>query len=441
MYVLKTVDYQPRKICCNLAWCSKLCKMLILSIVFPAALLASAFAAPFGGGNLVSLRFGPNGASGAVGQGPIYLDEISLNPTTWGVVIQTIALPGTLPLTGNQNVITGEFSQSQGGLWRSENGRYISFSGWNASVSVSTAGGTGSGTIAYCTYDGVCDTSITTNSASVVPPGIGGDNMRSSVTNDGINFWTSGTKGLEYEIKPGTPSCVGPRSCNTLIEPVNGASAFNYRSMVLQNGQLYATTQGSPIYGVITYGLPNPTTPNGTAPTTLFLAPNGAASQIHGLTFVDANTIVYGDRSAGTSGGGITSYSRVNAAAPFTLQWQYVIATGAQYVYYDPCTLRIYFTSTEATNNFIYYIPYSNTLPTAQPTLVGGNMTGAFIRGMVITPVGPTAPSGACYSPAPAPLFSPSVSPSPRTGGSLSVSLSGSIVVMILVSILMLGGY
>jgi hypothetical protein len=264
--------------------------------------------------------------------------------------------------------------------------------------------------------------------------------MRSSVTDDGTNFWTCGTKGLEYEIKPGTPTCVGPKSCNTLIEPVAPAAAFNYRNMVLQNGQLYATTQGSPVYGVITYGFPNPISPNGTAPTTVFITPNGAASQIHGLSFVNANTIVYGDRSAGTSGGGITSYSRVNDAAPFTLQWQYIITTGAQFVSYDPCTNLIYFTSTEANNNFIYYIPYSTTLPTAQPVLVGGNMTGAFIRGMVITPVGPTAPAGACYTPAPAPAPGASPSATPRPGGALSVTLSGSIVMMILVSIVMLGG-
>jgi hypothetical protein len=397
--------------------------MLASSFYIFIAIISHAIAAPFGGGNLVALRFGPNGVSGSVGQGPVYLDEISLNPLTFGVVIQSIALPNTLPLTGNQNMITGEFSFSQGGLWRSENGQYISFSGWNTTVSASTPGVTGSGTIAVCSYDGVCDTSITTNSATAVPPGIGGDNMRSSVTNDGINFWTSGTKGLEYEIKPATVLCPGLRSCNTLIEPVNGAAAFNYRHMVLQNGQLYASTQGSPIYGIVTYGTPNPTTPNGTSPTTVFLAPTGAASQIHGFAFVNQNTIVYGDRAAGTSGGGITAFSRVNASSPFTLQWQYVIATGAQYVHYDPCTGRIYFTSTEASSNFIYYIPYSATLPTAQPVVVWGNVTGSFIRGMVMTPVAPTAHAGACYTPQPA--IPPTPSGTPFTGGNLALLVVG----------------
>jgi hypothetical protein len=357
----------------------------------------------------------------------VFLDEISLNSRSFGVVIQSIALPTTAALP--QNILTGQFSQSQGGLWRSENGQFISFSGWNAPVSSSAAGSSTGGTIAVCNYLGVCDTSITTNSASNPTPGIGGNNMRSSVTNDGINFWTTGTNGLEYEIKPGTATCTGASSCNTLIQPF-GNTSFNYRSMVLQNGQMYATTQGSPIYGVITYGLPNPTTPNGTTPSTVILTPNGASSQIHGLTFVNnSNTLVYGDRASGVNGGGITAFSRASPDVPYVLQWSYPITNGAQYVYYDSCSNRIYFTSTEGNNNFIYYIPYSTAMPTDPPTLVGGNFTGSFLRGMTLTPVGPTVPAGSCFSPAPA----------PGSSGALSLSYSLPVIMAIMVSIFTLG--
>src|SRR5262245_39194582 len=100
---------------------------------------ASAFAASITAGNLVLVRAagGPNGDGSAALQGggtaaQVFLDEY----TTAGVLVQSIAMPGTRNTTvGSQRALTLSGTQNlEGQITLSGNGQYLIMAGYNQSV-------------------------------------------------------------------------------------------------------------------------------------------------------------------------------------------------------------------------------------------------------------------------------------------------------------------
>jgi hypothetical protein len=96
--------------------------MLLLTAILALALPRAARGAAFTPGSIVVQRGGPH-TSGAAAAGtmPMFIDEISTSPATYGALLQSIAIPRTqASATGTNNVATMGVSSSQGGLSRSE---------------------------------------------------------------------------------------------------------------------------------------------------------------------------------------------------------------------------------------------------------------------------------------------------------------------------------
>ena len=96
--------------------------LLLTALLLALALPRAAHGAAFTPGSIVVQRGGPH-TSGAAAAGtmPMFLDEISTSPATYGALLQSIAIPRTqASATGTNNVATMGVSASQGGLSRSE---------------------------------------------------------------------------------------------------------------------------------------------------------------------------------------------------------------------------------------------------------------------------------------------------------------------------------
>ena len=308
---------------------------------------------PFTPGNLLVLRGGPlPGGEPVNGQQPTYLDELSTNPASIGQLVQTIAFPMSQAFVraSGQFVVTLQTSQSQGGLARSDDGRFVAFTGWRADVSVAGAPSNANFSTVVCTANGMCDS--TAGSLAGGSGGLGGNNARSAVTFDGQTFWASGTNGVELQRKPGSAagcSVIGP-GCNVKIRP------DNVRHMQTVGGTIYMSSQGAPWRGIASYGVGgNPTAAQASA-AALFLD-TGAQSVPHGFAFMgDANNVLVADNRLNANGG-IKYFSRPNASATFSLiftindannrlaQWDY------KYVTFDPCTSVAYMTSQVESND------------------------------------------------------------------------------------------
>ena len=308
---------------------------------------------PFTPGNLLVLRGGPLPGGEAVnGQEPAYLDELSTSPASVGQLVQSIAFPMSQAFvrTPGQFVVTLQTSQSQGGLARSDDGRFVTFTGWRADVSAVGAPSSANFSTVVCTASGVCDSSA--GSLALGSGGLGGNNARSAVTFDGQTFWASGTNGVELQRKPGSVAgcaVIGP-GCNVKIR------TDNVRHMQTVGGTIYMSSQGAPWRGIASYGAGgNPTTAQASA-AALFLD-TGAQSIPHGFAFMgDANNVLVADNRFDLNGG-IQYYSRPSASANFSLiftindsdnlaaQWDY------KFVAFDPCTSIAYMTSQVETND------------------------------------------------------------------------------------------
>jgi hypothetical protein len=402
---------------------------------------------PFTPGNLAVLRFGPNNNYPSVGaypsQMPIYIDEISTATTTWGTIIQTIWLPYTAALASSLcplcNVITGQKSQSQGGLSRSENKQFLSFMGWQAPISNAAAATNNPFTIAFCNASGICDTSTTSLGASI---GLGGNNARSSVTVDGTQFWSCGTNGLEMEYRPNTPNCPGAGPCNTLIF---SSLAANPRSMRIFNNNLYFDQQLTPD-GLYRFdGLPTAESP--VPPENL---QDGIGSSF-AFAFPDNNTLLVADQTSTnvSVAAGVSVYKgNVLTDGPYTLQQiitNPTVGNRAQHLEYDSCSGTIYFTddtATVTTQTKIWASTRGSNGVWTAATLLAQAPANSQFKGVAMVPVvnpnvctwasvSPTASVSRSISPSASP--SPSVIPTPgvQTMGSFPSALTpGSIVAL-----------
>lgn len=308
----------------------------------PAAPLSTVL--PFTPGNIVALRAGPTPDGSALNSGysyQAYLDELSTDPYTYGQVVQTVALPSsqsqiTVP---GQRVLTLQTSQSQGGLSRSENGEFLSFMGWTADVALSSTASSSEFTVAVCYPEGYCDTATGSPTYTVGGKGIGGNNARSAVTNDGVNFWLTGTNGVEFAQRPGASStcqAVGP-GCSTMIQ-----TATNVRALTIFENKLYASSQVSGYQGLSSFAVPLPT--SATPLVNAFTLPAVVPQDIH---FINATLLLLADLSvAGT--GGLKLYSSASgswvqldnlkdpdSATAWSIHW----------FAYDSCSATVYFQS------------------------------------------------------------------------------------------------
>ena len=162
---------------------------------------------------------------------------------TSGSLVQVLSVPSTT--AGARSVESGSAS-SDGDLVTSADGRFITFTGYDAPVNTA-------GIVAASGYNriiGMYDNSATASfpasysSSSTAPKGFYiGSNFRSAVTNDGTGFWTagSGTNGGIVYIPSGTTSAT--TSTSGVIQL--NTTYTNTRTVEIFNNQLYGNASST----------------------------------------------------------------------------------------------------------------------------------------------------------------------------------------------------
>lgn len=251
-----------------------------------AILLAAAATAQIQPGNLVVLRLGDGAAplvSGAAA--PVFLDEY----TPAGTLVQSIALPTAANGTNHAFGISSS-ATSEGHLNLSPDGRFLTCAGYDAlpgTLSIAaTASSATSRVVARVDLAGNVDTSTATNSA------FSGSNIRSAVTDDGLQFWMVGANsGVQYATLGASTSTA-----------VSTGSPTNMRTIGIAAGQLYVSSASSTFQGMSAVGIGLPTN----AGNTVMLLPGfpmttGPSS--YDFFFADANTVYVADDHTNGNGG------------------------------------------------------------------------------------------------------------------------------------------
>jgi hypothetical protein len=254
----------------------------LIGIAVLAICSASAIAGPITAGNLVVVQVGDGSAALSSAATAGFLKEF----TVAGTPVQSIPLPTTAVVGGNQQLVYSGTATSEGFLTLSANGKYLTTAGY--ATATGTASITGSTTIGRVA--GRVDVSTgTVDSSTVLAATVDGSigNPRSVVSNDGSQFWVgSSAGGVRY-------TTFGSTGGSTQIE----STPANTRVVNINNGQLYMSSASSPIFGVATVGSGLPTT-TGQTVTLLPGFPTATGPSNYDYVFADSNTLYVADDSA-----------------------------------------------------------------------------------------------------------------------------------------------
>jgi len=203
-------------------------KISTLFIAFGGFLFAQA-QQPFTPGNLVIYKVGTGTGTLSNKATPFFLEERS----TSGAVVQSIALPpNDAAKTGSNKVITASgTATSEGLITRSENGLYLVFTGYNASIDTATSSVTGNNDTLVGRMVGRVDALGAINTTTVLRDVANKNNIRSAASQDGNSFWVgSAVGGVRYAL-------LGADTSTSIA-----ATPANARGLTIYGGQLYAST-------------------------------------------------------------------------------------------------------------------------------------------------------------------------------------------------------
>jgi hypothetical protein len=237
-------------------------------------------AAPFTPGDIVIYQVGNGSGSLSSAAAPVFLDEYSVT----GTLVQQIAIPATT--SGVNNALTDSGSATGDGMITlSGNGASVIIGGYNAAVGTASIASTStSQTIGIVSFNGAVDTSTTTTAFN-------GNNIRSATSVNGSGVWAvGGTGGLVF-----LPD--GGSGAGTVVS----STATNNRVVEVEDGQLYTSSQKTPV-GVSTVGTGTPST-SGQTMTLLPGQTTGAANETFAFANLNGsatpNTLYVADTTAG----------------------------------------------------------------------------------------------------------------------------------------------
>lgn len=252
-------------------------------LTLPFCLSTLVAQAPFTAGNLVVVRVGDGSAALTNAATPMFLEEM----TTAGTPVQTVAMPTVT--SGSQRRYTNSGSAtSEGFLGLSVNGRYLVAGGYDAALGTTSVATTASATnprvVARIDLNGPIDTSTALGDA------YSGGNIRSVATDDGSQFWTSGTASTSGGVRYAQHGATASTQLSTTVT--------NTRVVGIDAGQLYVSSATAAFPGVSTVGNGIPTTP-GQVVTLLPGFPTTTGPSSYDFFFADPNTLyVADDRTA-----------------------------------------------------------------------------------------------------------------------------------------------
>jgi hypothetical protein len=321
---------------------TQLTPRLLFSLLLSASslsLVSLASAAPITPGNFVLLRVGDGATTLTTASAAVFLEEYT--PT--GSPVQTIAVPTTTVGSNRRLTIAGS-STAEGGLSISPDGRYITFTGYDAAPA--TASIATSTTVANNRIVGVLDTVTgTLDTSTVYTTAFSGQSIRGATT-DGTNIWAvGGTGGVQT-------TTIGAVGTATQLS----TAPTNLRRIEIFNGQLYIGTGAAGFQGVSAVGTGTPTA---TGQTTTLLSGFTGTQSTYDFWFANPTTLYVADDRAVGSGGGIQKWTQ--SAGVWSLAYTLSTGTGATSVRgltgaFVGGTATLYATSTQAgsNNNFVF---------------------------------------------------------------------------------------
>jgi hypothetical protein len=250
-------------------------------------------------GNLLVVRAGDGAAALTGNATPAFLSEFSLSG---GSPLQTIALP-TVVSGLNQPFTLSGTATSEGFLSISANGQYLTLAGYGV-VPGTTTPQTSTAAVANRVVARIDRISGSIDTTTALGDAYNGSNIRSAVSTDGINIWTSGNGGS------GQGSTAGTRYTTLGSTTTTGlhSSTTNIRVVNMFNGQLFADSGSAGFTGVGTVGTGLSTT-SGQTFTLLPGMPTSGTHSPYDFWFKDANTLYLADDGAVGAGGGIQKWT------------------------------------------------------------------------------------------------------------------------------------
>ncbi|XZF12718.1 beta strand repeat-containing protein [Chitinophagaceae bacterium MMS25-I14] len=221
----------------------KKCQPLLIAGLLAAAISSKA-QQPFGTGNLVVYRAGDGTTALSSGGTAVFIDEY----TPAGVLVQSIPMPTTSVSGGNNRLVCSGTASSEGLIHVSPNGKYLAIAGYDAAVgTASVVSASTNRVVAVMNAQGVYgSTTMFSNMYS-------GNNIRSAITTDSTNIWTSGTASA-------ATGGIGYTTAGATTALQLGSGSSNTRAVNIFNGQLYFSTSSGTNYRVAAAGTGLPTT-------------------------------------------------------------------------------------------------------------------------------------------------------------------------------------
>lgn len=213
----------------------------------------------------------------------VFLQEYARSGSSFARRLDPIIMPYVATASGNRALTMASNSGSEGALRRSADGQYLTMAGYNQSqpeslITRSVPSGS-SAPLSAATlpsdaqgakFDpavvnrtlGRVDAVGNVNTTTTMINAYSGDNIRSAVSLDGQQFWTSGniagssqnaTGGVRYATLGGTSSVQIEGSASP------GLTTSNINRVDIQNGQLYASSRNASNNGIWAIGTGTPT--------------------------------------------------------------------------------------------------------------------------------------------------------------------------------------
>jgi hypothetical protein len=241
----------------------------------------------------------------------------------------TINLPTAVAGSNKALTLSGS-ATSEGFLALSTNGQYLTMAGYDAVPGTAAVAQTDSTVVNRVigridVNTGSIDTTTALTDAYTSGGAASNSNIRSAVSSDGTQFWTTGTAAAATTASAGVRYSELGGTTSTQVS----STPTNTRVVNIANGQLYVTTASGSNIGVNSIGSGLPT---GSGETTSLLPGFSAATGTgnaspYDFWFKDANTAYVADDRTQASGGGIQKWL-FNAGSG---NWElaYTLATGS----------------------------------------------------------------------------------------------------------------
>jgi len=284
-----------------------ICPALAASFFF-FLLSQSTHAAAFTPGDLVVVRVG-DGIAALTGNATL---ANLLEYTPGGSLIQTIPLP-IAAVGANQPLTLSGSATSEGFLTLSANGQYLTMGGYAAVPGTLTP--QTSTPSAVNRVVGRIDMSGNIDTTTSLTDANSGSNMRSAVSSDGVNIWTSGNAGSGLGASAGVRYTTLGSTTSVRVD----STSSNMRVVNIFSGQLYVSSFTGTFVGVSSVGTGLPTTASSSAITPLPGMPTTGTHSAYDFWFKDSSTLYVADDGSAANLGGIQKWTL--GGGTWTLQY------------------------------------------------------------------------------------------------------------------------